>query len=172
MRLRATSYHCKIAVTGRFRRLLSMRANLKQVMKEGVFLGACLPVGLVAYLLLLYPHDIHRVIRGSSLENVIRPEGPGYNGSKIRAAILEQLPVGAAPREMKTFLTKHFDGVPYAIEHHKLSWAPRPSTEAYVRIRAIDVTTLAGGESVDVYLLLDPSEHLQDVLVTSHRDYL
>lgn len=137
-----------------------------------LFVAICVAIfSLAAYLIFLYPHDINRIRPDSPLRSIVVPEGSDYSHNKIRTAIVEQLPIGAPPLQIKEFLAQHFSDTSYNVSRKSLE-SPKLANQPYVFIRAIDVTSLAGGEYVELYLVLTPDEHLKDVVIKSHRAYL
>lgn len=124
------------------------------------------------YALNIRSHHITRVKIDSPLRSVITPEGYDYNDVKIRAALLEDLPIGSPRKQIEEFLARHFTDVAYSIRSTSSSQLHYKPNGAHVFIPAVDVRSLAGGETVEVFLLLDSNERLKDIAVKSHRAYL
>ncbi|HEV7404105.1 MAG TPA: hypothetical protein VGO11_14290 [Chthoniobacteraceae bacterium] len=111
--------------------------------------------------------DVDRTRLDSPLHSVI-DAGPA---STDRRAILRRLPIGSDRDRIKTFLAQNFRGVGFIVRSAPapLCSEPAPSGRC-VYFRPRHTEALMSYDRVEVYLLLDATDHLKDVVVYSRHD--
>ena len=136
------------------------------------FFTCVLACALLASCGFFSPRSINRIKNDSPLRQVIQPEGYNYDDAKIKTAVLQQIAPGVSRQQIEAFLAQNFTGVAYSVSTKSVPGVASQSPQACVFVRPVDISNSSGGEHVDIYLLLDSSEHLRDVVVESHRSYL
>jgi len=91
---------------------------------------------------------------------------------RIREAILQQLPLGAARPQIEAFIRKNFVRLGYAVTTTDDARALAHPTDRHVFIRAVDHTGFSGTCRVEIYLILTPDERLKDVIVRAQEAYV
>jgi hypothetical protein len=140
-------------------------------MKPPFFCSILLIVGAIPFLDNILGLSDIRLKKESTLSSFIKPNSE-YKDKEIRNQILKELKVGATRMQMIEFINKNFVNIKFTVSTSTDSDALYKTKEPHILIRAVLIRNMGGGESCEIYLMLDDQERLKDVIVKSERSYL
>jgi hypothetical protein len=113
-------------------------------------------------------HSVDRIKPDSPFHSILKPSPYTRDSERMAGSILEKLPVGSSKLAIDSFIAQHFLAITPKVIYPNI-WDKQ---NAFIEIRALEFSSIAGGGHVKIYFFLDDQQRLTKVEVDSNAAYL